>query len=88
LPARSRIPLALAERAIVNEPDAVLTLPSFSVSVATVVPTLTLASVFEAPPGAFASVQGVAPVPYVSRVSPKVAFAWSTRPRPGYSASR
>src|SRR6476659_9973237 len=66
LPAASRVPLALLASATVNDPEAVLTVPSFSVSVATVVATDTLASVLPAPPGAFASVQGgVVPAEYV-----------------------
>src|SRR5262249_46544901 len=79
-PARSRMPFAFVASATVNEPDAVFTVPSFSVSVAIVVATDTLASVFDAPPGALASVQGVVPAEYVSRVSPNVAFTWSTLP--------
>ena len=59
LPARSRIPLGLAASVAANDPAAVFTLPSFSVSVATVEATETLESVFDAPPGAFASVHGV-----------------------------
>ena len=50
----------MAASATVNVPLAVFTLPSFKVSVATGLATATLASVFPAPPGAFASVQTVA----------------------------
>ena len=59
---------------------AVFTLPSFKVSVATGLDTATLASVFPAPPGAFASVQTVAGAEYAINASLNVAWTRSTRP--------
>src|ERR671936_750418 len=61
LPAASRMPLALAASATVNDPTAVLAAapPSFSVRVAWLPDTLTDASV--PPEGTFASVQGAFP---------------------------